>query len=156
MTPHTLCAGVNLGSYATRHWHTLYTPLIQYNLAGVGLYLAKRGRTWVKSCVLTPRESTVALLHQYKSPDDIWFEKPSTGGTIIIRGDEKDVVHSLEWAYKDAAAANPDAEEDVAPLTAPMKKKKLFSEERTATKQMSLNANGTGATVVIGGNKTHK
>ena len=81
---------------------------------------------------------------------------PGSGGTIIIRGDEKDVVRSLERAYKDAATTNPDEEEDVAPSTAPMKKKKLFSEERTATKQVSLNANGTGATVIIGGNLTHK
>ena len=79
---------------------------------------------------------------------------PGSGGTIIIRGDEKDVVRSLERAYKDAATANPDEEQDAAPSTVPMKKKKLFSEERTATKRVSLDANGTGATVVIGGNLT--
>ena len=79
-----------------------------------------------------------------------------SGGTITIHGDEMDAVRSLERAYKEAAAVNPDEEEDVAPSTAPMKKKKLFSEERTATKQVSLNANGTGATVVIGGSLTHK
>ena len=81
---------------------------------------------------------------------------PASGGTITIRGDEKDAVRSLERAYKDAAAANPDEEEDVAPSTAPMKKKKLFSEERTATKQVSLNANGAAATIIIGGSLTHK
>ena len=81
---------------------------------------------------------------------------PGSGGTIIIRGDEKDAVRSLKRAYKDAAVANPDEEEDVAPSTAPMKKKKLFSEERTATKRVSLDANGTGNTVVIGQNLTHK
>ena len=50
---------------------------------------------------------------------------PGSGGTIIVRGDEKDGVRSLERAYKDAAAANPDEEEDVAPSTAPMKKKEV-------------------------------
>ena len=76
---------------------------------------------------------------------------PGCGGTIIIHGDEKDAMRSLERAYKDAAAARPDKEEDVVPSIAPMKKKKLFSKERTATKQVSLNADGTGATVIIGG-----
>ena len=47
---------------------------------------------------------------------------PGSGGTITVRGDEKDAVRSLERAYKDAAAANPDEEDDVAPSTAPMKK----------------------------------
>ena len=65
-------------------------------------------------------------------------------------------MRSLEWAYRDATAANLHEEEDVALSTAPMKKKKLFFEERMATKQVSLNANGTGATVIIGRNLTHK
>ena len=50
-----------------------------------------------------------------------------SGGTIVIRGDEKDSVRSLERAYKDAA-----------------------------TKRVSLDANGTGATVVIDGSLSHK
>ena len=78
-----------------------------------------------------------------------------SGGTIVVRGDEKDAVRSLERAYKDAAAANPDEEDDVVPSAAPMKKK-LFSEERMTTKQVSLGADGTGATIVIGGSLTCK
>ena len=74
---------------------------------------------------------------------------PGNSGTITVRSDEKDATRSIEHAFKDAAAAFTGAEEDLEPSAAPTKKKKLFTEERTATKKVSLDANGSGATAVV-------
>ena len=74
---------------------------------------------------------------------------PGSSGTITVLSDEKDAVCSIERAFKDTTTASPE-EEDLKPSAAPPKKKKLFTEERTATKKVSLDANGSGATVIIG------
>ena len=79
-------------------------------------------------------------------------KSPGTGGTITIRGMVKDAVCAAQTAYKAAAAASP-AEEDEEPLARPpAKKKQQFSQEKAATKQVSLEANGSGASVTIGAN----
>ena len=66
---------------------------------------------------------------------------PGSNDSITIRSDKKDAVRSVERAFKDAAAAFSDENEDLEPSDTPAKKK-LFTEERTATKKVSLDANG--------------
>ena len=81
---------------------------------------------------------------------------PGCGGTITVHGDEQAAVHSLEHIYKEATTAYPDDEDDEDPLSKPAKKKQLFSHERAATKKVSLDASGSGATVTIGGSLSPK
>ena len=57
---------------------------------------------------------------------------------------------SLERAYKEAAASHPVDNDIIDHLAAPPKKKQQFSQERAATKKISLSADGTGATLTIG------
>ena len=57
---------------------------------------------------------------------------------------------SLEHAYKEAAASHPVDSDSVDHLAAPPKKKQLFSQERAATKKISINEDGTRATLSIG------
>jgi hypothetical protein len=53
---------------------------------------------------------------------------PGCSGTITIHCDEKDVVRTLEHAYKTAVTTHPADEDDVEPAEpAPAKKKQLFS-----------------------------
>ena len=69
---------------------------------------------------------------------------PGSGGTIVIRGVVTDALYAAQAAYKAAAVASP-ADEDGEPLPRPpAKKKQLFSQERAATKQVSLKASGSG------------
>ena len=78
------------------------------------------------------------------------FKLPGNADTITIHGQVQEALHSIETVYKAAALANPsdeDAEED---YEKPTKKKQLFSQEKTATKQVSLDANNLGARVTIG------
>ena len=77
---------------------------------------------------------------------------PGSNDSITIRSDKMDAVRSVERAFKDAAAAFPDENEDLVSSDAPAKKKNLFKEDRTATKKVSLDANGSEATIVIGSN----
>ena len=58
-------------------------------------------------------------------------------------------MRSVETAYKAAVVAFP-ADEDMEPLERPAKKKQLFSQEQAATKKVSLDASGSGASVTIG------
>ena len=74
---------------------------------------------------------------------------PGSGGTIAIHGQVQDAMRSVETAYKAAAVAFP-ADEDMEPLERPAKKKQLFSQEQAATKKVSLDASGSGASVTIG------
>ena len=76
---------------------------------------------------------------------------PGSGGTIVIRGVVTDALYAAQAAYKAAAVASP-ADEDEEPLPRPPVKKKLFSQERATTKQVSLEASGSGASVTIGAN----
>jgi hypothetical protein len=75
---------------------------------------------------------------------------PGRNGTITVHGDEKVAVCSLEYTYREAAAAYPADEDAVESLAEPTKKKQLFSQERAATKKVSLDASGSGATATIG------
>ena len=80
------------------------------------------------------------------------INRPGSGGTIVIRGVVTDALYAAQVAYKAAAVASP-ADEDEEPLPRPpAKKKQLFSQERAATKQVSLEASGSGASVTIGAN----
>ena len=81
---------------------------------------------------------------------------PGCSRTITVRGDEKDAARSVEHAYKTAAAAYPADEDAVEHIGGPARKKQLFSQERAATKKVSLDASGSGATVAIGGSLTSK
>ena len=74
---------------------------------------------------------------------------PGSGGTIAIHGQVQDAMRSVETTYKAAAVAFP-ADEDMEPLERPAKKKQLFSQEQAATKKVSLDARGSGASVTIG------
>ena len=77
---------------------------------------------------------------------------PSTGGTIVICGVVTDALYAAQAAYKAAAVASPaDEDEDSLPRP-PAKKKHLFSQEKAATKQVPLEASGSGASVTIGAN----
>ena len=80
---------------------------------------------------------------------------PGTGGTITVRGMVKDAVCAAQTAYKAAAVASP-ADEDEETLARPSKKKQLFSQEKATTKQVSLEANVSGASVTIGANLSPK
>ena len=109
---------------------------------------------------------------------------PGCSGTITVRGDKRDAVRSIEHAYKAAAAAYPADEDAVEHIGGPARKKQLvsqeraaakaaaaeslaepsavsvrkrqFSQERSATKKMPLDAGGSGATVTIGGSLSPK
>ena len=78
------------------------------------------------------------------------YKMPGSAGTLTVHGDIKDAVCSLEHAYKEAAASHPTSDDNVDHLAEPPKKKHLFSQERAATKKISINADGTGATLTIG------
>ena len=65
-------------------------------------------------------------------------------GTIVIRGMVSDALYAAQAAYKADAEASP-ADEDEEPLPRPpAKKKQLFSQEKAVTKQVSLEASGSG------------
>ena len=81
---------------------------------------------------------------------------PGCSGTITVHGDEQAAVRSLEHTYKEAAAAYPVDEDEEDPLSKPSKRKQLFSHERAATKKVSLDDSGSGATVTIGGSLSPK
>lgn len=56
------------------------------------------------------------------------LKMPGCSGIITVTCDEKDVIRSLEHAYKAAAARHPAGEDAVEPPeTTPAKKKQLFS-----------------------------
>jgi hypothetical protein len=76
---------------------------------------------------------------------------PGRNGTITVHGDEKAMVCSLEYTYREAAAAYPADEDAAEPHAEPTKKKQLFSQERATTKKVSLDASGLGATAIISG-----
>ena len=75
---------------------------------------------------------------------------PGSAGTLTVHGDIRDVVCSLEHAYKEAAASHPVDNDSIDHLAAPPKKKWQFSQERAATKKIYINADDTGATLTIG------
>ena len=78
------------------------TELIDFDVADLGLpYNAILGYPALNKFMMVTHHAynTVKLL--------------GSGGTIVVRGDEKDAVRSLERAYKDAVTTNPDEEEDV-------------------------------------------
>ena len=75
---------------------------------------------------------------------------PGSSGTLTVHGDVKDAMCSLERAYKAAAASHPVDSDDIDHPAAPPKKKQMFSQERAETKKISINADGTGATLTIG------
>ena len=60
---------------------------------------------------------------------------PSYGGTITIRGDEKDTVRSIEHVYKAAAATYPADEDLIEHVGGHEKKRQLVSQERAAAKK---------------------
>ena len=63
-----------------------------------------------------------------------------------------DALYAAQAAYKAAAVASP-TDEDEEPLPRPpAKKKQLVSQEKSATKKVPLQANGSGASVTIGAN----
>ena len=77
---------------------------------------------------------------------------PGSGGTIVIRGVVLDALYAAQTAYKAAAVASP-ADEDEEPLPRPpAKKKQLFSQEKATTKQVPLEASGSGSSITIGAN----
>ena len=75
---------------------------------------------------------------------------PGSARTLTVHGDVKDAVCSLEHAYKEATASHPIDEDSAEHLAEIPKKKQLFSQDRAATKKISLNSDGTGATLTIG------
>jgi hypothetical protein len=77
---------------------------------------------------------------------------PGCNGTITVHCDEKTVVSTLEYTYREVAAAHPANEDDEGPLTEPARKPQ-FSSPRTTTKKISLDAtdaSGSRDTVTIG------
>ena len=78
------------------------------------------------------------------------FKMPGSSGSLTVHDDVRGAVCSLEHAYKEAAASYPVDNDSVDHLAAPPKKKQLFSQERAATKKISINEDGTGATLTIG------
>ena len=77
---------------------------------------------------------------------------PGSGGTIVIRGVVSDTLNAAQAAYKADAVASP-ADEDEEPLPRPpAKKKQLLSQKKATTKQVSLEASGSGASITIGAN----
>ena len=74
---------------------------------------------------------------------------PGSTGTLTVHGDVKDAVCSLEHAYKEAAASHPIDEGSAKHLAEISKKKQMFSQERAATKKISLKADGSEATLTI-------
>ena len=78
------------------------------------------------------------------------FKMPGSSGALTVHGDVRGAVCSLEHAYKEATASCPVDNDSLDHLAAPPKKKQLFSQERAATKKISINKDGTGATLTIG------
>ena len=79
-----------------------------------------------------------------------WKARDITSGTISIHGQVQDALRCVETAYQAAASENPSDEDTKEALERPPKKKQLFSQEKTTTKQVSLGASGSEASVTIG------
>jgi len=75
---------------------------------------------------------------------------PGCSGTITIRGQVQEALRAVELAYKAAAAAASTDDDEEETLEKPKKKKQLFEQGKAATKQVSLEAGGSGASVNIG------
>ena len=116
------------------------TELIDFDVAHIGLpYNAILGYPALdKFMAITHHASNLVTL-------------PGTGGTIGIRDVVTYALYAAQAAYKAAAVASP-ADEDEEPLPRPPAKKQLFSQEKAATKQVPLEASGSGASITIGAN----
>jgi hypothetical protein len=117
-----------------------HTELINFDVAHIGLpYSAILGYPALTKFM-------AATHHAYNV-----LKMPGCSGIITVTYDEKDMICSLEHAYKAAAIEHP-ADEDMAepPEAAPAKKKQLFSQDRAETKKVSVDGSSSGPAFTIG------